>query len=150
MLFGLSGLQSGTTYFFRAFATNNGGSAWAGSSSSFTTLSPQPPSVVNRPANGITGSSANLRGTVTDPGLAATTVTIYYGSSDGGTDIGDPGFTFPSNQEEYDRLGGKVYVRINDRFGLSFSGFSTLDGRNTGDSTGASLGFNYRFADGSQ
>jgi hypothetical protein len=61
-------------------------------------------------------------------------------SADGGTDIADPGFTFPSNQEEFDRAGLRVYVRLNDRFGVSAGAFTTLDGRNTGDATGAAHG----------
>jgi len=59
--------------------------------------------------------------------------------ADGGTDIGDPGFTFPSNQDEYSRAGGKVYVRFNDRFGGALAAFTTLDGRNSGDTDGLSL-----------
>jgi len=76
-----------------------------------------------------------------------TTVNAFFSKllADGGTDIGDPGFTFPSNQEEYERTGAKVYVRINERFGVALSGFTTLDGRNTGDSTGFSLGADFSF-----
>ena len=76
-----------------------------------------------------------------------TTVNVFLSKylADGGTDIGDPGFTFPSNEEEFERTGARAYVRINDRFGLSLSGYTTLDGRNTGDSTGGSLGANFSF-----
>ncbi len=81
---GLTGLNGGTTYFYRAFVTNNGGSAWAATSASFTTQTPQPPSVINDSANGITGSSANLRGEITNTGFEAPTVSIYYGETDGG------------------------------------------------------------------
>ena len=59
--------------------------------------------------------------------------------ADGGTDIGDPGFTFPSNQEEYERIGGKLFGRFTDRIGGSLSAFTTLDGRNSGDTDGLSL-----------
>jgi hypothetical protein len=65
--------------------------------------------------------------------------------ADGGTDIGDPGFTFPSNQDETSRLGAKLYGRLNDRLGLSAQYFSTLDGRNSGDATGYSLGLVLRY-----
>ncbi|MDA7882345.1 lamin tail domain-containing protein, partial [Akkermansiaceae bacterium] len=82
---GLSGLTGGTTYFYRAFVTNNGGSSWAAGSASFTTETPQAPGVVNDSANGITGSSANLRGEITSTGFEAPTVTIYYGDTDEGT-----------------------------------------------------------------
>jgi hypothetical protein len=65
--------------------------------------------------------------------------------ADGGTDIGDPGFTFPSNQDEYQRFGVKLYGRVSDRFGLSGLYFTTLDGRNSGDTSGFSIGANVRF-----
>jgi len=84
----LASLAGGTTYFYRAFVTNSGGSAWATSSASFTTPTPQPPSITNRAANGVTGCCANLRGEVTNTGFEAPTVTIYYGDSDGGTTPG--------------------------------------------------------------
>ena len=63
----------------------------------------------------------------------------------GGTDIGDPGFTFPSNEEEYERVAAKVYFRASERVGVAVAGFTTLDGRNTGDTTGYSLGVNIGF-----
>jgi hypothetical protein len=66
-------------------------------------------------------------------------------TADGGTDIGDPGFTFPSNKDEYQRLGLKLYGRVSDRFGLSGVYFQTLDGRNSGDTSGFSLGANVSF-----
>lgn len=74
------------------------------------------------------------------------TYTGFYSRliADGGTDIGDPGFTFPSNQEEYSRVGGKIYGRITDSFGLSGLFFTTLDGRNTGETDGFSVGVNFR------
>lgn len=58
----------------------------------------------------------------------------------GGTDIGDPGFTFPSNEEELQRAGLRLYGRVTDRFGVSAGGFTTLDGRNTAKSEGYSIG----------
>lgn len=68
------------------------------------------------------------------------TLTLFYFNlvADGGTDIGDSGFTFPSNQDETTRLGLKVYSRINERFGLGLAGFDTLDGRNSGETSGYS------------
>jgi hypothetical protein len=62
-----------------------------------------------------------------------------------GTDIGDPGFTFPSNREEYDRIGAKVFVRLGGRLGIALAGWDTLSGRNTGDSRGVSLGLDIGF-----
>lgn len=75
------------------------------------------------------------------------TVSVMYQRyiADGGTDIGDPGFTFPSNKEQFERLWAKVYTRINDSLGLSAAAFTTLDGRNTGDSRGLSLGMVYSY-----
>ncbi len=66
-------------------------------------------------------------------------------SADGGTDIGDPGFTFPSNQDEYVRVGAKVYGRFNERLGGTLGAFTTLDGRNSGDLTGAIVGLVWSF-----
>ena len=63
----------------------------------------------------------------------------------GGTDIGDPGFTFPSNKDETERIGAKVFARVTADFGVFVAGFTTLDGRNSGDATGFSLGTTYRF-----
>lgn len=57
-----------------------------------------------------------------------------------GTDIGEPGFTFPSNKEEHDRIDAELYVALTPQLGLSARAWDTLDGRNTGDSTGFSLG----------
>lgn len=75
---------------------------------------------------------------VTDRVTASGWIAISRAS--GGTDIGDPGFTFPSNQEEWDRVGAKLLVGLNDTLRLSAGGFATLDGRNTGKSTGFNLG----------
>lgn len=65
--------------------------------------------------------------------------------ANGGTDIGEPGSTFPSNEEEFEKVGAKVFGRINDRFGLSLTGFTTLDGRNTAETEGLSLGAVFGF-----
>lgn len=81
----LSGLTASTTYYFRAFAQNAGGGTWAGSSSSFTTLTVSLPVVANRSADGITGTTANLRGEITNDGNDPPVVTIFYGTSNGGT-----------------------------------------------------------------
>lgn len=75
------------------------------------------------------------------------TFTGFYSQliADGGFDIGDPGFTFPGLKEEYQRAGLKVYGRITDRIGLSGQYFTTLDGRNTGNTSGFSIGANFGF-----
>ena len=65
--------------------------------------------------------------------------------ADSGTDIGDPGFTFPSNQEETQRLGAKLVLRFNDHWSIFGGGFDTLDGRNSGDASGWSFGLIHHF-----
>lgn len=58
----------------------------------------------------------------------------------GGTDIGAPG-GFPTNEEDYTRAGLSLYWRLSERYGLTGSWRTTLDGRNTGDVDGFSVGF---------
>lgn len=65
--------------------------------------------------------------------------------ADGGTDIGEAGFSFPSNQEDFQRLGAKVVLGFDSRWSAFVGGFVTLDGRNTGDASGWSLGLIRRF-----
>ncbi|NJL28948.1 MAG: transporter [Thermoanaerobaculia bacterium] len=65
--------------------------------------------------------------------------------ADGGTDIGDPGFTFPSNQDETQRVGAKLFYRVTPRIGVTVLGFTTLDGRNSGDTSGVSVGGSFAF-----
>ena len=48
-----------------------------------------PAMVATRPASSITGSTATLNGNLASTGGAATTVTLYWGSSDGGTTPGN-------------------------------------------------------------
>lgn len=68
------------------------------------------------------------------------TVTPFYShiESRGGTDIG--GGPFRSNEEEFDRAGVGLYWRVSDAFGLTGGWRTTLDGKNTGDVDGFSLG----------
>lgn len=75
-------------------------------------------------------------------GSYSTTLNLFYTRyvADDGTDIGDAGFTFPSNREEYERVGAKAYFRFARGFGVSARYYTALDGRNTGDSSGFSLG----------
>jgi Lamin Tail Domain/CotH kinase protein len=80
----VSGLQVSTTYYFRAFAQNSGGGSWAPASSSFTTLATQAAQVANVAATGITGTTATLRGEVIQSGNEPPSLTIFYGTTDGG------------------------------------------------------------------
>jgi len=57
----------------------------------------------------------------------------------GGSDIGDPR-GFPYNEEDFTRVGLSAYYRLSQRFGLTGSWRTTIDGRNTGDVDGFSLG----------
>ena len=68
------------------------------------------------------------------------TVTAFYTLIDslGGYDIGEG--PFPGVEEDYDRLGLNFYLRITDHFGLTLAGWTTLDGKNTGDVDGFAVG----------
>lgn len=82
---GISGLTGTTQYYFRARAVNSGGTSWAPASSTFTTATAL--NVVNIAATGIDFNSAKLGATVSNTGGVPPTVTIYYGTVDGGTTI---------------------------------------------------------------
>jgi hypothetical protein len=84
----LTGLSSGTTYYFRALAQNGGGQTWAASSSSFATPAVSLAAVTNKDAEGITGTTASLRGEVTATSGDAPVVTLFYGTTNGGTTPG--------------------------------------------------------------
>lgn len=75
------------------------------------------------------------------------TLTPFYSQvfSQGGPDIGAPGFTFPAVQEEYSRVGLGAYVRLGDNFGVTGMYRSTIDGLNTGDVDSFALGLVARF-----
>ncbi len=108
----LSGLQPGTTYYFRSFASNPGGSAWAGSTASFTSGAlPGPPSVVNLPASAVSFTSAQVQGEVVDTGGESPSVTMYFGTNDGATN--------PAGWDESVVLGAESGVFANSLFNLS-------------------------------
>lgn len=81
----LTGLATATPYYFRAYAENAGGGTWAPVSATFTTLAVTLPAVENRNADGLTGTTATLRGEVTATGNDTPAVTFFYGPADGGT-----------------------------------------------------------------
>jgi hypothetical protein len=74
------------------------------------------------------------------------TANVFYSRlhARSGTDIGS-GAPFPSNKEEYARTGARVFGRIGEHLGLGGAFFTTLDGRNSGDASGVSVGINYDF-----
>ena len=91
----VSNLLPGSTYFYRAAATNSAGSAWASSSSSFSTSAAMAPQVSASAATGINGTFATLNGTVTNTGGDAPIITIFYGPSNGGQNPGAWEFSSP-------------------------------------------------------
>ena len=74
----ITGLDAGTTYHVRAYATNTVGTAY-GADLSFSTLG-QAPSGVTQTATNITFSGATLNGTV-NPNYLSATVTFEYGTT---------------------------------------------------------------------
>ena len=88
---GLSGLVGNTTYFFRALARNAAGDEWASNSESFTTLpAPDLPEIENRAASEIGLDFATVNGELLNNGNGAdqSDITIYWGTTDGGTTPG--------------------------------------------------------------
>lgn len=85
----LTGLDSSTTYYYRASATNSVGDFIAPTTLTFTTL-PDPvfPEVENRPATdlAITGATLNAELLNNGAGADSSVVTFYWGTVDGGTD----------------------------------------------------------------
>jgi hypothetical protein len=79
-------LTPGTRYYYRFYATNSVGEAWASAAQSFMTTVPLP--VITNAAGGasaITLTSATLNGALISTGTAPTVVSVYWGTSDGGT-----------------------------------------------------------------
>ena len=74
-----------TTYFFTASATNAAGLVWAAPSQTFTTPPLTIPVITNQPASNVQATLATLPGTVVNGGGEVPTVTLYYGTNDGGT-----------------------------------------------------------------
>lgn len=81
----LTNLKEGTTYYYKAYATNSKGTAY-GEVMSFKTLSENAPTVETKSATGITTKSATLNGTVLDRGSSnITECGFYYGTSENTT-----------------------------------------------------------------
>jgi uncharacterized protein (TIGR02145 family) len=74
----LSGLNGGSTYYFRAYATNHAGTGY-GMTMSFTTLG-QAPSAIANPASNITSTSVILSGLV-NPNYLSTNVSFEIGTT---------------------------------------------------------------------
>ncbi|NWK54990.1 lamin tail domain-containing protein [Verrucomicrobiaceae bacterium N1E253] len=80
----LFGLTHNTTYYYRAFAQNSGGSAWASASGQFTTAAFSLPTVAHSEAGHLTGTSAQIGGSIVSTGGSPPEVTLYWGDNDGG------------------------------------------------------------------
>ncbi|MDD4869536.1 MAG: DUF2341 domain-containing protein [Kiritimatiellae bacterium] len=80
----VTGLIPNTLYYYRCFATNAYGGAWASVTTNFTTKGP--PSVINLAPSGISTNMATLNGQVTATGGDNPAVYVYWGPSDGNTD----------------------------------------------------------------
>ena len=80
----VTGLLSETSYYYRFYASNDYGEAWATGTARFTTL-PEYPLIENGEVSGITQTSAVLNATLVSTGAAPTEVRIFWGMADGGT-----------------------------------------------------------------
>lgn len=81
----VSGLSMLSNYYFRCAASNIAGTAWAPSSTLFTTGNNSVATIVNQPATNIKFNSALLNGSVVDNGNDSPTVVVFFGPNDGGT-----------------------------------------------------------------
>lgn len=84
----VAGLSPNTTYYYAVSANNFAGTSWGTPSKSFQTTAVLLPQVTNAPATGIAASFATLNGQVLSTGGATTSVTLYYGLTNGGTNAG--------------------------------------------------------------
>jgi hypothetical protein len=90
----IAGLPSGTVHYYRAYAVNSGGSDWADSTATFTTLGVLYEPVVTASGNTtVTCTTETLTGTITDLGNSTvTTVAFVWDTSC----VGDPGNVTPA------------------------------------------------------
>jgi hypothetical protein len=79
----ITGLTPGTTYYFSAKATNSAGTDWPPASLSFTTGAGVP-TITLSAATGVSPTTGTLNGNVTATGGENPTVTMYWGTTDGG------------------------------------------------------------------
>jgi len=85
----ISGLQSGFSYTYRYYASNSVGEAWAPLPTSFTTIAGVP--VISNATSGatdVTLTSATLNGSLVSTGTAVTSLKVFWGPTDGGTNWG--------------------------------------------------------------
>jgi hypothetical protein len=77
----IGGLAGNTTYHFRIFAKNAGGTS-TGSDQTFKTLSQAPPTVVTEPASAVAQTSATAHGTVNPNGSQVSECAFEYGPTE--------------------------------------------------------------------
>ena len=81
----LTRLDIGTNYFYRTSAFSFDGEGWSPQTASFSTLAPQPPILSPQPAIVFAGgTNARVSGSVEETGGETPTVTVYFGTQDGG------------------------------------------------------------------
>lgn len=81
----IEGLDPEIRYYYRAYATNVAGAAWAEASVSFVTTQIIPPSIELLSPGNLSDISAVIRGRVLDTGGDVPTLTLFFGNRDGGT-----------------------------------------------------------------
>ena len=92
----VSELNTSTTYYFKAFATNANGTSF-GELKTFTTLTMARPTVVTLAATNITISSATLNGSVTENNASVTARGFQLGASENDLSVSLPVNTSESN-----------------------------------------------------
>lgn len=88
-----STLTEGTSYFYRAFATNTIGTGLGAVQSFNTAPAPTAPAVLTLSATSVGQGSAQLQGEVANDGGSTVTARGFYLSTDGDPDAGDPTYS---------------------------------------------------------
>jgi hypothetical protein len=100
------GLTPGAIYFARFSADNSQGTVWADDTLTFVT--PGPPIVAAYPPNTPGFTSARLEGALVATSGAPSSVWIYWGAADGGTDAGAWDLAIPFGPQETGRVTSAV------------------------------------------
>jgi hypothetical protein len=84
----VSGLAPNTVYFYTSCAFNSAGTNWAVPSGTFQTLPLTAPVVTDLPPSAVQGTFVTLNGQILSTGGETPAVTVFYGTTDGGTTAG--------------------------------------------------------------